>query len=246
MVVRKVIKKEFITKKKATTVNALNCMIKHFKYSKVIHTITLLCFLLPFFYTGCEKQKVSKAMNEAITDSMAVADSVNIQPHKIGCLETNSLDSVKNVISTDDTTSENKTEALGLIKPQKQEEVLSQILSTKYSFLKPLLIPTDETYSGIGAFLNLIPFFKWFAIFLSFLLLVIGLVIKFIDSGSIISIVLIDTIALISLIFSQTPSWNCERLWGFACCVFLASILTFYDLFICKRNRSFTNIKFEN
>ena len=51
-------------------------MMKHKKYSIRLHWATLLCFLLPFFYTGCGKSKEEMEESEnRMADSVKLEDS---------------------------------------------------------------------------------------------------------------------------------------------------------------------------
>jgi hypothetical protein len=56
--------------------------------------------------------------------------------------------------------------------------------------------------------------------------------VKFIETGALKTIILLDILALGFLIISESMSWDCEKLWGFWLCVVLASLLTIYDIYI--------------
>jgi hypothetical protein len=93
-----------------------------------------------------------------------------------------------------------------------------------------VLVPKENTYTGIAAVIDTAAYLFYFAIFLSFLLLIISLVIKFMEANARKTIVLLNTLALVSLFFSVHFSGYSERLWGFWTALSFMVLLTAYDV----------------
>ncbi|NTW32234.1 MAG: hypothetical protein HGB12_06370 [Bacteroidetes bacterium] len=93
-------------------------------------------------------------------------------------------------------------------------------------------MPSKETYSGLGAIINQISFIAIFSLSFSMLLLIIGLLIKFIDPKALKSIIIVDTMIILSVWISHSPSFISERLWGFWVCLSVVGILLLYDLYL--------------
>jgi hypothetical protein len=200
-------------------------MTKYSKYSKRLHFVTLLCFLLPFFYTGCGKEEVEA--------EMSVQDTIKtVQPLESDTVLQDSL--VINSIDTSVASKSVQTDTASRSEPKKEASP-SERISNKIPFLKPILTPSPDIFSGIATVIDTIPFVIYFATFLSFIFLIVGFVVKYIDKKASKTIVLLDTLALVSLIISRSSSWNCSKLWGLWICVTLISILTIFDFYIVKQ-----------
>lgn len=210
-------------------------MTKHYKYSRSLHWVTLCCFLFPFFYTGCGPSAEEKlAMEKTKQDSIS-ADSI-----QQGGIYTKSVDTIiqKNITQVNTSKEQGQSLSLQVDNPPssgKTTITLSQNISNKNSFLRSLLIPKADTYTGIATVMDIIPYTSFLAIFISLLFLIISLVVKFIDKGAKKAIVLLDFIALIFLCISEPFSLGSEKLWGFWVAVTFTLALTIYDLYITKQ-----------
>ncbi len=217
-------------------------MTKYFTFSKRLHWATLCCFLFPFFYTGCGPSAEDKAtMEKAKQDSIAAVT---------GQTETESPDSAKTTI-LDSTKHEEiaevdtSTEQTSILQPdtttsktEKESKTPSQKISNQLGFLRPILVPKQDTYTGVATVIDGIPFIPYFSIFISFLFLIISLVVKFIDSNARKTIVLLDILALISLFVSQPYSFDSEKLWGFWVAMTFVFALSVYDIYVIRRSKT--------
>jgi hypothetical protein len=197
-------------------------MTRHFKYSKGLHVLTLFCFLLPFFNTSCDgKSKEEKEKEEM--EMAAKADTVIVTEDTGYVVEEN--------ISIPVTDSVNTT-----TNPKKKDELPSITLSEKVPFLKPILNPSENVYSGLGTIIDSLQWLPFFITPVAFLLLLISLTAKFIDKNTMRTIILLDLLSFIFLLIAKSLSWDCERLWGLWVTITSIGVLTIYDIFI---NRQF-------
>jgi hypothetical protein len=117
------------------------------------------------------------------------------------------------------------------------EEDLSERLSNKSSILKFLLRPNDN-YTGIGYTLDVFQKLFGFGVAISFILLIIGLIIKIKDYNNIFHF--INSVALIILFLTKPALYTDSKLWGFWVCLTLGFVLLAYDtvvLILIKKNR---------
>lgn len=200
-------------------------MIKHFKFSKGLHWITFCCFFLPFFYTGCgPSYKEKEAAEKAKQDSAATITSNSVKEPK-DSLTAKSFDITYNKqIASLSADTISKTET----------KTPSQKIVNEFKILRPVLIPKEDTYTGIATVIDSIPFIAYFAIFISFLFLIISLIIKFIEKNARKTIVLLDVLTIIFLFISTPYSWNSEKLWGFWVATTFTIVLTIYDFYIIR------------
>jgi hypothetical protein len=211
-------------------------MITNYKYSKRLHLATICCFLLPFFYGGCgsgpeEKAAAEKAKTDSLEAIEAVKTAETLHDSVIGTFP----DTItQNNISKKDTPDKQVLiqESDTKQKTEDNSKTVSQKVVNNFPFLRSFLIPREYTYTGIASVIDVSGFIVWISIFVSFLLLIIGLIVKFIETGALKTIILLDILALGFLIISESMSWDCEKLWGFWLCVVLASLLTIYDIYI--------------
>lgn len=201
----------------------LNTMTKHQKYSRILHWVTLCCFLLPFFYTGCRQNVEEYAPpGKELKDSIEFKANQTITSTQDSVFE-QSTDTNPDTLSTqlsDTTVSNSKNESF----------TPSQEISYKYKFLRPFLVSKEKTFSGFAILIDSIIIIPYFAVFISFLFLIISLAVKFIDRNANKVIVLLDFLALISLFFSEPYSLISEKLWGFWIALIFVLILTVYDI----------------
>lgn len=189
-------------------------------YSKIIHTVALLCFLLPFFYTGCEPAKQSESPSDTTTifvqDTLEI-DSLNNYPE----------DTTKSVVQSDTISSNNS----------KESENISQEISKQYPLLKPILVPKEDTFTGLAILIDTSFYIPLFATFLSFLLLLIGLAAKFIDSKAQGTILLLDLVSLLFLFIAEPNLWVTKNLWGYWGAIGFIICLSVYDFYIIRSKR---------
>ncbi len=213
-------------------------MKKQTTYSKILHILVLLCFLLPFFYTGCGPSKEEKAQRErakqdsvealqkaglgAITDKIPIKDS--LQHDSVVEPRMTLMDEVSK--PTENTSKEDP-----------KEQRLSEIITNNYPFLRPILIPRPDTFTGLGEVINSVYYIPFYAILISFLLLLLGLLIKFIDKHATLTLIILDFLALVFLYFSRTPSFVCDVLWGYWVTFSFIVLLFLYDIFIVLKNK---------
>jgi hypothetical protein len=201
-------------------------MIQNFSYSIKLNAAALFCFLLPFFYTGCES-----TTETATSDSTAVQVEEPPLPQNSITDTSSSLDSTK-LASAKDTTTD--TTAKQKDSTTTDPNNVAQIVSEKYPILAPLLVPKPDTFTGVAMVINDVVFFSYYALVLCFLLLLISLCIKFIEPQARKSILLVETIALIALMLSTPVSINSKTLWGYWVSLFVVLCLVAYDVYIVR------------
>jgi len=212
-------------------------MTKHLKFSKRLHWATLCCFLLPFFYTGCGLSSEEKARAEKSKQDSIAAATVNVNNTLIKPADTTIQNNIPqkdtsntqvSIVHPDTTTS----------KSEKESKSPSEKISTKFEFLRPLLIPKEDTYTGLATVIDSVPFICFFSVFICLLFLVISLTVKFIDLSARKTIVLLDTFASIFFFIARPYSWDSEKLWGYWVALAFITVLTIYDFYIIKLSRA--------
>ncbi len=228
-------------------------MTKHYKYSKRLHWATLCCFLFPFFYTGCggpssEEIAAKEKYKQDSTAAVVAANAANTPKDTLNKTMTESADTTAQNYFSQVETSKNQTQSLLAETPKtnmaKETRMSSEKISDKFTFLKPFLTPKINTYTGIATVIDSITYIEYFSVFLSFLILIICLVIKFIEITATKTIVLLDTLGLIFLFISQPLpflSIGAEILWGFWVAVTFVFVLTIYDFYSIILNKRLTN-----
>jgi hypothetical protein len=194
-------------------------MKKLFKYSRFLHWMTFLCLCLPFFYTGCKKA-------EAPAEETVQIDTTSINPELANTIKTDSIAINK---QQDSIVGEES-------KIEKKEKTLSETLSKKYIFLRPILVSKENTFSGLAMIIDSGSYIVVFSVFIYFLLSILSLTIKYLDSGTIKTIVLLDVLALLFLIISEPIGIFNNRLWGLWVAIILFSTLTILDIYILTKN----------
>ena len=267
--------------KRPAILDNFNNMTKHFKFSKRLHLATLCCFLFPFFYTGCDtslsvrlaKEKAEKykqdsiaaqdsiaqiiALSEisAVQDSIAdygnaqaavVKDSALIKPVDT-IIQNNTLQTDTSYTQTLISQPDSST-----FKKETESKSYSETISTKFEFLRPLLIPKEDTYTGLATVIDSIPLIYLISPFICFLFLLISLVVKFIDLNAIKTILLLETFALIFLFIAPgmysfvitggtiETFWGL-RIWGYWVALTFILALTIYDFYIIRLSFRSTN-----
>jgi len=190
-------------------------MKKLFKYSRLLHCMTFLCLCLPFFYTGCKKA-------EAPAEETVEIDTTSINPELANTVRLDSIAINKQQKSIVEEES----------KPEEKEKILSETLSKEYTFLQPILVSKENTFSGLAMIIDSGSYVAVFSVFIYFLLSILSLTIKYLDSNAIKSIVLLDALALLFLIISEPIGIFNDRLWGLWVAIILFSTVTILDIYI--------------
>ncbi|MBE0393916.1 hypothetical protein BJQ96_03789 [Flavobacterium sp. PL0002] len=193
-------------------------MKKKIKYSIFLHWMTFLCLCLPFFYTGCKKA-------EAPAEETVQIDTTSVTTELTNTLKIDSL-----VIDK-----EHKSIVNEESKPEEKEKTLSQTLSKKYTFLQPILVSKENTFSGFAMIIDSVSYITIFSIFIYFLLSILSLTIKYLDANAIKIIVLLDALALLFLIISEPIGIFNDRLWGLWIAIILFSTVTILDIYILTK-----------
>ena len=207
--------------------------------------------MLPFFYfNGCGPSPEEKAAHEkAKQDSIAAANK-----YKESGLQENTTktkDTIGNVsIANTDTSNVNvppaDTENHNTL-PTKDAGTPSEKLIEKQPLLKHILIPKEYTHTGLAVIVDSFMIVIFSALFISFFLLIISLVIKFMERDARKTIVMLDIFAAFFLLISAPYSWDSKTLWGFWVCFTVIIILSIYDLWISiKFIRELKKLKSDN
>jgi hypothetical protein len=206
-------------------------MLKHSKYSIRLHWVTMLCFLLPFFYTGCD---ISREEKEA--EEMALADSTKT------IVKVEEINSDSTSVHADSLLATRMSELTDTSNSKKdsKEKTISGKIVEKYSILQPILVPKEGVYSGIAVVIDTFSYLAYCTIFICFLLLIISLITKYMEPKAKKIIALLNLLAFISLLFSHPYSWDSVKLWGYWTTLAILFILTLYDLYIIKLSKNET------
>ena len=195
-------------------------MKKLFKYSEFLHWMTFLCLCLPFFYTGCRKA-------EAATEEEVRVDTTSIDPESANTVK---IDSIA-IKKQQDSIAEEKPNV------EEKEETFSETVSRENTFLKPILVSKEKRFSGLAMLIDSGISIFYFSICVYFLLSIISLTTKYLESNAIKTIVLLDVLALLFLIISLPVTIFYERLWGSWVTIILFSTVTIIDIYILKKHR---------
>ncbi len=208
-------------------------MVKSKFFSKLLHLFCIFCFLLPFFFTGCDS-----------SESSLPVDSTSIDKTSIDTLRNDIVSSVdssklKSSLKEDSTTKEiEKSYEKISTESDKKDKSLTMEICDKYSFFKLVLMPEKDTYTGFGSVINLIPHIPFYSIMIAFIFLLFGLIIKFIEKESLKINFLVDLIIVLCLILSVGIGFNSESLWGYWFALGVHSILLLFDLYILIDSKS--------
>lgn len=209
-------------------------MKKHYRISRILNLAIILCFLMPFFYTGCGPSKAElEAKEKWQSDSIAsIANTITdtIIENKKDNLNQDSIAKI------DDDAEKRMSEELSSSNSDNDSEntTVSAKISRQMPFLKPILVSNDDTYSGLALVIDSSSLIGYMSVSVSLLLLIISVLAKLIDQQSIKIITLLDFSSFVLLIVSQPISFQFERLWGFYVTLIFSLILVFYDLYILK------------
>lgn len=190
--------------------------------SRLLQFSIVLSFLLPFFFVGCEN---SLEESRSMTDSMTV-DTVSTELSDTLSKQNTSLDSLSNN-STQTATNDTL-----------DKDDFSKELIAEHEWLRPILIPSSEVYTGMGLIINLLKRSIFFNIFFAFLLITIGLVLKFLETSAIRTQILHNVLAIVFLFIYIPNLFSGKRLWGFWLCLLLIFLTLALDIYRLILNRS--------
>lgn len=186
-------------------------MLTYKSRSLLLHVLVLSTFMLPFYFTGCKK--VAEADSTVVTsnDTTTVRDSNTTKPP------------VSDTIAPLATTAGYKSA------PQNDiDDTPAQSLSKEYLWLKPILVPAKDTYTGLGILVNLGTLIPYIALGFTMFLLVFSLVLKMINSAS--TIVFIHSLtAFLFLLVAQPIAFSTKTLWGYWVCLGTLVLLLVHD-----------------
>ena len=216
------------------------------KYSRLLHIATIFCFLLPFFQTGCNwgpsaaerRAAENKRIQDSIENAQKYSDSTDLNLNNshdtIEQSDTPQVDTVNEQVSINNADTVHK-------KVDKKSDYLSEEIVKKYEFLSPILIPKEDIHTGLATVIDIIPYIPQFSIFISFVLLIISFIIKFVDVESKKTFIgLLDSLALIFLVITQSAFIFSETLWGYWVCLTALFLLTIYDLYLIWLDKRLT------
>jgi hypothetical protein len=204
------------------------------KFSKMLHFAVILCFALPFFFhEGCQNTSISGDTTQA-NDSIALDSSANI--NDTTTLAETPADSIVNVptdsinISTDNQSADTVAAGQDMIK---QKDDFRESGAWKLFFE-----PKKDHYSGLGEVYMNLYFFRYTSISLAFILIILCLVIKFMESEARKSIILLDALSLIALLIYSPAAEKFDRLWGFWVVLILLTSLIAVDIYQMRKKNS--------
>ncbi len=181
--------------------------------------MTFLCLCLPFFYTGCRKA------DAPVAETVQVGvDSTSLNREKVDTI------AINNKVANEPQQSIDKAES----KTEEKEETLSETLSQDYTFLQPILVSKQNTFSGLAIIIDCTSYILFFSLFLYVLLSILSLIIKYLDPNGIKTIVLLEVLSLFFLAISR-PGIFIDKLWGLWVAIILFSALTLLDIYILTK-----------
>jgi hypothetical protein len=209
-------------------------MINRIRISRYLQIGLLLTFLLPFFPKGC-RPSAEELEAQRITDSIGLAHrlaKVQIQQPMLADSINNkelSMDSLKHDYIFQKNSVDNESITIYGSNQSKQ-------LSEYYSTLGIILRPNGD-FSGIGYLLDwIVTYILIFGSITAFILLILGLIIKYKDFNNI--FIFINIIALI-LLFLANPIMDLakdeSRLWGFWFCTLFGLFMIISDTILLIR-----------
>lgn len=208
------------------------------RISKLLNVLVLLTFLLPFFYTGCGSPTADELAAKAMADSIRIADSLSLLPNlvdsnsqTINIEDLKSEDSIQNTVFYDDTISNNSEDVQN--SDFFSDKTIAEKIVEDFPFSEIIINPSDGVVTGFGSILMTLEYFSYISVFFAFILLIIGLVIKFIEPKSIKTLIILDAFTLLCLVLSSIPSLGVfYYLWGYWVSVIFASIILIFDSYI--------------
>lgn len=201
------------------------------KFSKTLHFAVILCFALPFFFhEGCQNAS-SSGDDIPVTDSITLDTSANTTDTTT--LSETPADSIVNApvesinINADNQPAETAVAGQDLIN---QKDNFRESGAWKLFFE-----PKKDHYSGLGEIYMNLYFLKFISISIAFLLIIVSLVIKFIESKARKSILLLHALSLIALLIYSPAAEKFDRLWGFWIVLILFASLIAVDVYQMRK-----------
>lgn len=182
------------------------------KISKNVHVLALLFFFLPFFHNSCNVTSAQGKLKQEKEAAEAAKMGIDTGTQRL------ELDTVPKL-------NEVKEETI----PSAQDGSLSERIAKKIPALKLLILPSEDNCSGIGVVIDSVEFYQLMGTFIAFLLLIIGLLLKFIEPESLKAYLLLELIAIIALAVAKPGFFSFETLWGYWACIITMGLLTLYD-----------------
>jgi len=186
---------------------------KHRKINLLIHLIVILTFMLPFFYIGCEREK----QNEVVPTNDTLVETF-IEPKN-------------EVVPTNDTLVETITDPKN---EMTKEKSLSEAIAIEYPIFRYILTPREEALSGLAVIINYFTFANFLFMFVLAFTVLISVLSKLLEKQALKIFLFIDTVSLILLIFSESPAWNNDKLFGYWVCMIFILLLVLHDIYRIK------------
>jgi hypothetical protein len=170
--------------------------------------------------------------NKNVSDSIieySIPDSAIV----IDSMQGNST--INPTLSDNETNSKDKGIQINEIETTDTDKPYSYRVCAKYPFLKPILIPKEDTYTGLASALNIFEFICLLSCFISLLFFTVAMLIKFIECNARKSIVVIELFSFLFLVISQPNiqiTFSTSILWGYWCCLGSMGLLVLYDIYI--------------
>ena len=205
-------------------------MILNINYSRVIHYLAIASLLLPFFYTGCNDEVVEGEPSDTEIVDAALTDTIG---------STAETETASDMMTEDagDSTLVLKANSALTNGSGASEDQLSERMSDRSPWLRRVLVSKNYTFSGLAIVLDSVEYLRLFALFVFALLLVMGLIMKYLHRTAFGVHVFIDLIAILFLLIAHPSGWQAERLWGFWVCLSLVSILCLIDAILLIKSR---------
>jgi len=194
--------------------------------SKAIHWLAVLCLLLPFFYTGCNREEKEEETVTPDTALVVAEDTATVVAEDTAMMTPPDTNVIAESVTPE------PVDTATPAKSNKEADVLSEELTEKYPWLKPILIPKEDTSTGLAVVLDSGFYFPLFGSFVFALLLVMGLLIKYLNRKALNIHLLLDLMAIAALLLAHPIAWNMERLWGFWVTLGVVSVMTLYDILV--------------
>lgn len=211
-----------------------NSTMKAGGYSKIIHVIVFATFFLPFFENGCgpSAEEKLKAENRRQVDSIAkytaMEDSIASQKNEpLVSEEIDSINMDTSIIS----------KPINANTTTEKEKRVSVQVAEQFPFLKPLLSPTENISTGVGAIIDSSTYFVFIYSSLCLLLLLISFVIKFIDKKALNTIIFIELLSIVALYNALPITLFGNKLWGYWFCFCAIIALVVFDVYVRLKNK---------
>lgn len=224
--------------------------------SKLLHVLIILSFFLPFYPKGCDDGVAAKEQarldslkkDSIIRDSLRIIQKLTeqeVQKRIDSIIKADSLrnkvqqeihDSIAAVAPKNSKADTIETSRDTIRKSTPKENIefyqYASKLAEKSSFFR-LIFKPDGNYSGMGYVVDvLLPFILYGGPVISFILLLIGLFLKFRKKKAFFWLTFGFSIISLGCLYVSVGSFFFGRLWGFWVCFILIGIQALLDLMI--------------